>query len=265
MAIAIPIIAAYGAGTAIAAGVATMATYATFAGAVLSTFGALSGEKSFTKLGAVLSIGGALAGGLNGMAGADGAKSAADATSAVDAADDAASLGGASDPGALAGVAGGTPGSGGAEAAAGGAADPGAMAGVAGGTPGTGAGVAEQFSTPPVVAGPQSAGNPVLAQPGAAAPLSAVEKAGAGIDSNSFNSWFEKAMEKTGKALGSTTEFVQKNPEMAKLGFGAINGMYGPEAQRTSLMKEEMARERSLMDRARENLNNPIRIKYQGG
>lgn len=59
-------------------------------------------------------------------------------------------------------------------------------------------------------------------------------------------------------ALKSTGEFLRNNKELVQVGGNMLSSMYGPEAEALDFRK-------SLMERARRNLNAPVRLKYQGG
>lgn len=289
MAIALPLIAAYasGAAAAVIAGTATMAAYATVAGAVLATVGALDGNKDLQKLGAVLQIGGGLAGMASAGSSAAGSAAASDAAAADAAAGMSpefgseaaynAGIAGESTAGAVgsAGVAGAT----GTSSAANGldattttgmpdiSAQPGSLAARAESVAGAGAqqgsmDAAGQYfwgdGTGAAVADPGAAS---AMQPGAAAPQSALANSAQGVDSGSFSEWLDKAMGKTGSALKTTSEWVNKNKGTADLALGAIQGMYGPQAQMAKMQQDQIDYQRGLMERARANLNAPISLR----
>jgi hypothetical protein len=69
-------------------------------------------------------------------------------------------------------------------------------------------------------------------------------------------SLFGQAAEGAGKVMDAAGNWVQKNPQASNLMFKALEGMYGPQA-------EQMDYERGLLERARRNVNSPVRLQYQ--
>ena len=318
MPVVIPIIAVFATGAvgAVIAGTATFAAYAAVAGAVLSTVGALTDNKTLGKVGMVLSLGAGVAN-LASAAGsaassgaeaatsgmdlaADGAASAgntvADAASAVDSASNAAQIGGAAGDiaggtGAVDAATGGTTnavgggydfGSGtGASSLADPAAgltttmpiDPGVAAtGLTNsGGPSSWMDAASQSATTtqqPNLASQYQAdlGNSTASQaanPGqvASATPDALSKASQGLTSQDMQAYLAKA--KT--ALSDASDWAEKHGTVLKLGGGLLQGAYGPQAQRLDLDKQQAAQQQSLMDRARANLNQPVKINWNKG
>lgn len=268
MPMVLPVIAAFAAGTAgvAAIGAATstlglIAGYASVAGAVLTGVGALTGSKDLMKIGAVLSIGGGLA-----SIGLGATEAAASAASGA-AASGAEALGEAGGYGASATSS--------AEAAAGAAVpqqlgDAGMQAAgesVNGATVGTMPTQAAKIPTSLLEAGKVSADPNSLTAAYQTAPnvtmpdaLTKLQEAAANasIKPSDVNSWWERA-KNAGGAIGS---FIEKNPSLVKIGGEMLNGAFGPQAAQTRLMQDKFAAEQSLISKARESLNSPIKMAY---
>ena len=265
MAVAIPLVMAYG---AVASGaVVGLAAYATVAGAVLSTVGALDGNKDLRKLGAVLQLGSALYTGFSGAAGAGaGGKAAADAAgssggmydmasaSAYDAGLGAAGVESVAPTaqdlvGSNAGALG--------QQAAGGSLDTlyGAPADVqqemAGGLFNRAASNQAAAGAPSMYGGDQAGG--------------ALDQQASTVASSDFAKWLDSAMSKAGSALKQTGKFVQDNKEIVSMGGNAVNSMYGPQARLAQIQQDQMNYQRGLMERARANINAPVALRYNRG
>ncbi len=302
MPMVIPLVAAFAAGAGgvaalgaaatvvgVAGTIATVAAYATIAGAVLTGVGALTGSKGLMKIGAILSIGG----GITSLATAAFSGVGA-ATSALDvgAADGAIAANGGSMAASTAGNAAADAGMALAEGAT-----PSSLTGLQTGaplspvTPTTGMPVASSdvnltplnsaadgagnvamqegatpasltdqamsaadpsAITPEAMSGaPNTATRAVTNAPSSTPALDKLSAAAGRTDSASMTSWFDK-MRNVGGAVG---EFMQKNPQLVKIGGDMLSSMYGPQA-------EKFDYEKSLMDRARSNLNNPVAMRY---
>jgi hypothetical protein len=251
---AIPVIAAFasGAAGAVIAGTATFVQFATVAGAVLSGVGALTGEKDLMKIGAVMSIGGALAGGLSSLAGTEAASAGAAAGGAGEvvsrAADSQAAnaalgmdaAGASTAEAATAPVTSAAPG--GASLMDRAAQAPGA------GAAGTAAG--EAATSPLTQAAPIQPATPV----GFNLVDGKLVEAAQGLTSNDLSSWWEKAR-RTGSGVAA---WMEKNPNLMKVGGEMLSAMYGPQA-------EQMDFQKSLYERSRANLNSPISMRYKTG
>ncbi len=287
MAVAIPLLAVAGgvsAGMAIAAGAAvTFAGAMAVAGGMAAGLGLLTGDKDFQRLGSVLSAVGGLAGGLSNLAGAAGATEAGASSAGyinqMDAASDAASaasgsgsigydigdignygqVGQAPTPGAdLGRVVQPSPGTINPQAAGLGP----ATQDIAGSLTGSEGGLlTKAYGSAPTVTGalPSSAVSTVPTPN----PLAEFAK---GITQNDITSMLQRGAEKAGSLMGqawdgagnvlnSAGQWVQKNPQAASMVFNAVGNAFGPEAEMMDLRK-------SLMDRARQNSNSPIRLQY---
>lgn len=259
---AIPIVAAFASGAvgAVVAGTAGFAAYASVAGAVLSGVGALTGSKDVSRLGAVLSIGGGIAGALGGTSGAvasgvaesaggfEGIGSVGAENMGAQAIEKMAETGSQS----LAGQ--------GASAAMEPAIDGGMQAAgdsiYAKNAAQQAQGLAKQFQTAPTVQAPTSAAAPQdsLTQALQPKPQGTLEQAASNMTTDQVQSWYDKAL----NAMKGVGKFAQQNPELLKIGGNMLSSMYGPQAERLDM-------EKSLMERARANLNAPIRLKYTPG
>ena len=272
MPMVIPIVAVFASGAvgAVIAGTATFAAYASVAGAMLSTAGALSGNKDLSRIGAIVSIGGGIANvaGIGSSAGSGAAANAAASAADVEAnlAIDAASASSAAEPAA---------------AAATGAATE-TAANTVGGLPdlsqsGSDMGwynAAQQTpvagnmagTTPDPTSLIDGATNPLAPQPVATSPVSPVApvtpaastpaadrlaELGKGMTWGDIQSYFGKAQQ----GLGQVGTWMKDNPALVKVGGEMLSSMYGPNAERMSM-------EKSLMERARANLNNPIKMSF---
>ena len=294
MPMVIPVIAAF---ASVSAGVAAIgavgasalsivAGYAMVAGGILTGVGALTGNKSLMKIGGVLSLGGAL-GGLAGsaMSAASGATDAASAgaVNGLDAASDAASA-----ASAAGGVEGGTnlfaydaanmagsASQAGGEAAA--AIDGGtnlfaqaapqatqagsgsisdlAMQNTGAGALESGAGAAPMPISQPNIGSASPAGAGAYSAQPSVQPVSTasttVQNAASNMTGPDLASWWQKAQQ-TGKGVA---DFLSKNKELVKIGGDMMASMYGPQAEKLDM-------EKSLMERARANLNSPVQLKF---
>lgn len=285
MAVILPIIAIYGgvtAGMAMAAGAAvTFAGAMAVAGGMAAGLGVITGDKDFQRLGSILSAVGGIANAAQGLAGAGEASSGFDiADGSMDAAesaklarqgaptDVAPSVGDvavAAQPGLNPDVYGDL----GEFGAAGGMQQPpGQPAGtvaqssqqIASKLTGGGESMAETFSTAPTtVVDPQglaaTSGQSALQEAASSMTKSDIVSM---LERGSANakSLFGQAVDGAGKTLNAAGQWVQKNPAASNMMFKALEGMYGPEAERLDY-------ERGLMDRARSSLNRPVRLQYQ--
>jgi hypothetical protein len=286
MAVVIPLIAVAGgisAGMAIAAGAAvTFGSALAIAGGMASGLGLLTGDKDFKRLGSALALAGGIANAVQGAAGAlGGAGEAADASSAwsatadgsVDAAESAtfARQAGGGPPGELptsgaqmgtdygainAAGAPGQPAQVAAPSAAQGAKEIGQTL-----TAGTQAPSAQAFQTAPTA---QLGADPASYTAGRDAALA---EAAAGMTKDDIVATLQRGSEKAmsllgqawdgaGKTLNAAGEWVKKNPGAANAAFGAIDGAFGQKAQEFDFKK-------SLIERARQNQNSPIRLQFQ--
>lgn len=279
----IPLVAAFAAGAAGVAAAATattligtIAAYATIAGAVLTGVGALTGSKDLMKIGAVLSIGGGLTSLATGAAEAAGATASEGAVSGMDVAADQVGTASAgmqastsAVPDAVAPLtdlpAGGMPQGG---EALGNVTSP--MPNV-GTTP-----IAQQAASlkptmdtsaisTPMVDGSNAAAGSTLQTPdpsmgfgkggfdfSKAAKPDMVAQGGAKMTTSDLSAFMQKAKE----AGGAVSEFMSKNPALMKVGGDMLSSMYGAQA-------EKFDYEKGLMDRARANLNAPVKLVYQ--
>ncbi len=260
----LPVIIAF---AGVASGVVTgFAAYAAIAGAVLTTAGALTGNKDLMRIGAVVGVVGGIAGF------ASGAASGAEAVSGMDLAADAGT--GANSVGTAAGA---------------------VDAAQAAGEVGSAAGVSSNVVAPPSTAPPApvavappdavttapTAGGTSLADVAAknastipvstaattpadamssyqalenqaASPLS---KAASNYTSSDLSSWWDKAMA-AGKTAGKTVlDFTKQNPELVKIGGQVLMAMNDPQA-------EALEYQKSLMEQARRNINSPVVLGY---
>ena len=280
MAVVIPMVAAYftiGAGVAAAAAattvMASLAAYAAIAGGVLTGLGALSGDKDISRIGAILSIGGGLG---------TAASKAATAAEAAGAASSAAAPAGTVD--ALYGGAGGfdevvpmTGADAAAGAQAGAVVDASANAAAAAGgefsadlwggdTPaslvdGSTPGVDGLFGMGDGVAPADSSSAGGWADQGlGSTPANPLQDAASKMTADDIGGFLKQAANKVGAGLEEVGPWVKKNKELVDLGGKALSSMYGPQAELVQLKKEQMNRERSLMDRAYQNMNSPVKL-----
>lgn len=285
MAIAIPLISlasgVTAAAGAIAAGTAIgLGTFLTIAGGIMSTIGMLEKDKDLTKLGGILSLGGAAA---NWMNSTSAANSAGTATATGDAMDTAAGLTGQlpqgsetllTAPGASSTAAIPTMGT-----LAQGAADTagtGMLAGIdsagnvlspmGGGLGNPGPSVADslmgraQGNLLTGGAAPATAGSPQMADFLAqqASTMTGGEVAGAAknVQAQAGNSLFNRA----GDFVKGIGDWTQKNPMAASF---AMQGLSGTMAARQQ--QEALDFQRSLIERARQNMNSPVRLSFTPG
>jgi hypothetical protein len=250
MAVALPVIAAFASGAAGVAAIGaattvlgTIAAYATVAGAIMTGVGALTGKRDLMKIGGILSLGGSL-GTLASNAAGTAASSSGGFTGGGAAVDEITAE--------AAGAGGG----------AAGAAE--TIGSAASGVPAT----APQFVSMGGDAGAQAPGLMEAAQArsmqgATTVPLSAPTNVSApiqdyaqGLTSNDMQSFWDRV-----KGLGKT---IENNPNTAKLIGQTVQGgvqAYG-QAQQEALLQEQNDYQRSLIERARANLNRPIRITY---
>lgn len=252
MAVVLPLVAAFAAGSAGIAAIGaattifgTIAAYATVAGAVMTGVGALTGKKDLIKIGGILSLAGGLGTMASGMAGA-GAGEVVDAVGGLETAVESTANTGIQAAGA----------------AAPSFAAPAEIAGIPGG--------AEQLApTPSLMEGAQQAANAgqpgsfstqmpssvPMAPPGPAVP-GPIQDYAQGLTMNDMQSFWDRV-----KGVGNV---IKDNPTLAKVGGDALMGMYGPEAEYNNALREQNEYQRSLMERGRANLNRPIRISIGG-
>lgn len=256
----IPVIVAF---ASVGAGVVTgFAAYAAVAGAVLSTVGALTGNKDLQRIGAFVGI----VGGISNIA--SGAASGAEAVSGMDLAADAAagtannvvtageavgaaqSMGDIANTAALSGVGTTTP-------PAIGPPDPTGAGGVVGVQPSTSlADIAAKTADPNALTttAPTTPAEAVTTQ--AASPLG---KAASNYTASDLSSWWDKAMA-AGKDIGKGVgDWAQKNPLMAStlvnVGGKILSAVNDPQA-------EALEYQKSLMEMARRNINSPVVLGY---
>lgn len=283
MAVAIPLLAVAGgvsAGMAMAAGAAvTFASAMAVAGGMMAGLGLISNDKDMQRMGSMLSAVSGLSGAFTG--GANAAATAGAAESAGGLSAEAAGLG--AETGSLGagynfdGI--------GNYSGVGAAPTPGAGLGQAAG----GAGAAGQIN--PQAAGLGQASQDIAssltgseggllakayqtaqtAPLGAAAPVAqtpagALSEVAQGITQNDITAMLQRGADKAGslmgqawdgagKVLNSAGQWVQKNPQAASMVFNAVGNAFGPEAEAMDLRK-------SLIDRARQNSNSPVRLQY---
>lgn len=283
MAVAIPLLAVAGgvsAGMAMAAGAAvTFASAMAVAGGMMAGLGLISNDKDMQRMGSMLSAVSGLSGAFTG--GANAAATAGAVESAGGLSAEAAGLG--AETGSLGagynfdGI--------GNYSGVGAAPTPGAGLGQAAG----GAGAAGQIN--PQAAGLGQASQDIAssltgseggllakayqtaqtAPLGAAAPVAqtpagALSEVAQGITQNDITAMLQRGADKAGslmgqawdgagKVLNSAGQWVQKNPQAASMVFNAVGNAFGPEAEAMDLRK-------SLIDRARQNSNSPVRLQY---
>lgn len=75
------------------------------------------------------------------------------------------------------------------------------------------------------------------------------------VTQGDIGSYLQKAWERTQGAMKGAGQFIKDNKELAMLGGVALNSMYGPQA-------EALDQQKSLMARARRNLNAPVALKF---
>lgn len=242
---AIGVIAAFGSGAvgAVLAGTATLAEFATVAGAVLTGVGALTGEKDLMKIGAVLSIGGGIAGAIGGggVAGAEGFE-AASSSAAKGVIDEAGATGApaVTPPATVPDDYGNPMQVGGApsimQQSAPGAGPASSQAGQMAVSPNTTPSI-----TPATPAGFEIV-NGRLAQ------------AAQSVNPGDLSSWWQRAKQ----AGSSVLNFAEKNQGLMKVGGDMLAAMYGPAA-------EKLDWDKSLYQRGLNNLNTPVKLDYLGG
>ncbi len=249
MAVAIPIIASFAAGAAGVAAIGTattvlgtIAAYATVAGAIMTGVGALTGKRDLMKIGGILS----LAGGLGTLA-SNAAGTAASSSGGL-------TGGGAAVDEITAEVAGAGGGAAGAAETIGSAASS---------VPATAPQFVSMGEAGAQAPGLMEAAQARSMQGATTVPLSAPTNVSApiqdyaqGLTSNDMQSFWDRV-----KGLGKT---IEDNPNTAKLIGQTVQGgvqAYG-QAQQEALLQEQNDYQRSLIERARANLNRPIRITY---
>jgi hypothetical protein len=247
MAVVVPLVASF---ASVSAGVAalgaattalgTFAAYASIAGGVLAGIGAVTGKKDLVKIGAVLGLAGGITTAVTGgtSAASGGLGEVMDATGGLETAVEST---------ANTGVPQVMDATGGIETA---------IESPANVSLAERAAVNASGGVRPVAEAPQNgslaqraaqtAGTPPGAAPtmppGPAVPQSVAEGA-RGLTQNDLTAFWEK--------LKGAGQWMSKNPELLKLGSGIVAGMQ--EA-------DQLDYQRSLMDRARANLNNPIKL-----
>ena len=92
------------------------------------------------------------------------------------------------------------------------------------------------------------------------APADPVAAAAKLITPEELNAFYNKAQ----KGVNSVGTWIGDNKELVKIGGEALNGAFGPQAQYVNLQRERWDSEKSLLARARERLNNPIRLNFGG-
>jgi hypothetical protein len=266
---AIPIIAAaataYGGAVAIGAG-ASIIGGMMIAGAAFSTVGALTGNKDLSRFGMVLGLAGgvaslasgassAAAGEIAAEAGEQGATSAATealgqtaATTATETTGGAA-LAESAAPGAadLTGAAASEA----APAAVGGAADAGVAAGAPGVADAGAATAGAAVDTGAALAGPQIA------------PVAGGYTPGAGFtpDTGILSSQNPSLFDQIGSAVSKGTAWVDKNPALAKIGAGIIQGgaqAYGAH-QQAQAIQDNLAAQQAYADKIRQRYSDSVR------
>ena len=288
MAVLIPALISIGTGAfgaaagAIAAGTAGFAAFATVAGTVLTGLGALTGSKDMQKIGGILSLGAGLSNAFAGAAGGASAGAVDSAALGLDGAADAAASGFASGADGIAAGA-----SGGFDAAAaakdfGGQINTGFEAGASAAQPGMLnqglAQAANEAPASPIWAKAQGLGGTdsqlasqqlgitgQQAQAGAVAPRSVdlgslggtLETGARGITQADISAYLAKAWERAQTGLSGIGKFTRDNKELVQMGGQALQSAYGPEAQQLDFKK-------SLMERARRNLNAPVKLNFGG-
>ena len=275
---------AFGAAAAsIAAGTAGFAAFATVAGTVLTGLGALTGSKDMQKIGGILSLGAGLASAFGGAAAGGTAAGAVDsAAMGMDGAAEAAASGFASGG---EGIASGALGAFDAAAAAkdfGGQINTGFEVGAAQPSM-VSPGIAQAANEAPVgslMAKAQALGGAdsqlassqlgITGQQAAAGatPPSSVNMGGSmggqpgslstgaqSLTQSDISSYLAKAWDRAQQGLSGLGKFTRDNKELVQVGGAALNSAFGPEAEKLSYQK-------SLIERARRNLNNPIKLNF---
>ena len=281
MAVVVPLLSMVAAGSAaagvVATGVATFGTFLTIAGGVASGIGLLTKDKDLQKIGGILSLASGVVNGVQNMAGAGtqtaaGADAASTAEMLTQGAQGTESL--LTNPGMATGAAqpslmqaaqqaaGPTTSLTGMDTMTGIDAGGNVVAPMGGGMGSPSAGIAQQLT-----GGATSGGLAAPTVSGAAQP-SLLEQAARNLTQSDVASATRNLSLQTGASpsLWETVkggaqgigQFMQKNPVLSNMGFQALAGMYGPEA-------EAMDYQRSLYERSRRNLNNPIRLQFTPG
>jgi hypothetical protein len=264
----IPVIIAFG---AVAAGTVTgFAAFAAVAGSLLVAGGQFTGSKDLVKIGSIIGI----VGGISGFASSASNAAAPAVSGAVD--ETAAETARLASQEATAAA-------GDAAASTTTAAAPAAVPDVSGGVP--------QVSTPPpngtpgltetpattpnsladmaarsglATAGPAPAPAVTGMTPGQTAyngleqttqvpqtPPSGLQTQASQYNASDLSSWWDKAM----NAGKDVAKFAKDNPALLKIGGEMLTSMYGPQAEALDYQK-------SLMERARRNINAPVVLKY---
>lgn len=283
MAVVVPLISMYAAasaGVAVAAGAAmTLGSALAIAGGFFSAVGMLNKDKNAAKLGGVLSLFSGVANGLQGTGAAAGATDGAATTAPVTSGDVAASLtqGAENSQGLLTnpGAAPTTPALGTAGSELGsnltGVNMAGSIDAPMGGGMGNAGAAADTTSIAQQLTGSADNGASLVSGVGTSTPTqSLLERAAAtmtqadvaGMTSSAQQAagtgqpgLFDQATSKIGGYFDAAGKWVKANPAVANMGFKVLEGMYGPQAEALDYQK-------SLMERARRNVNTPVRLTY---
>lgn len=276
MAVVLPLIAMYGgvtAGMAMAAtGVVTLGGALAVAGGMMSGLGLVSGNKKMQKIGSALAIASSISNMAQGaMEGAGEASSAWDASGSAEGSD-AAML---KSRGVAQAAQGSTLGQG--MTAGADTIGNSAMTGIdaAGNVQAPmGGGLSASLQSPgpaPTAAAPLAADATIGVSSGAPTSYSAgiddvLQRHASSMTWQDVGAFLKQGAEKAkaslmdqamgnGGATGGVTGWIKENPMAAKMLFDAAGSAYGPEAEALDYKK-------SLMERARNNLNSPVRLRY---
>lgn len=268
MAVVLPIVGAFeavaAAGSFAGALTASVGSFLSVAGGVLTGIGALTGNKDLLSLGGLLGLGGGIAGALDSAAGVAAGEVAGEAaagegmkaaTSSLDALRPLKDAANAPDIGSAIGQA--------AESAAEGMAGSGVVAPQVDGAwwqqgqaSGGGGSLMERAAL-------GQSGGGGIGGPGMTARLGAgrsivdpVMQAGKSMSSDQLQALLGNAWDKTKQLASGAGQFVKENKDLVSLAGGAIQGMYGPQA-------EQMDMQRSIMARRLRNMNSQVRLGRQ--
>ena len=84
---------------------------------------------------------------------------------------------------------------------------------------------------------------------------SALETGASQTTQADISAYLAKAWDRAQQGLSGLGKFAKENKELVQVGGMALNSAFGPEAEKLSYQK-------SLMERARRNLNNPIKLNF---